>query len=92
MEKDNKKAKKVIVNGLTLSRVAGTIAMPVLFNTLSAPIFLLVVAAILFTDCLDGILARHWRVSTIFGSIADMGADKLLLEKTPRLSRGSVKL
>ena len=55
MEKDNKKAKKVIVNGLTLSRVAGTIAMPVLFNTLSAPIFLLVVAAILFTDCLDGI-------------------------------------
>lgn len=77
MEKDNKKAKKVIVNGLTLSRVAGTIAMPVLFNTLSAPIFLLVVAAILFTDCLDGILARHWKVSTIFGSIADMGADKL---------------
>ena len=77
MEKDNKKAKKIIVNGLTLSRVAGTIAMPVLFNTLSAPIFLLVVAAILFTDCLDGILARHWKVSTIFGSIADMGADKL---------------
>lgn len=77
MEKDNKKAKKVIVNGLTLSRVAGTIAMPVLFNTLSAPIFLLVVAAILFTDCLDGILARHWRVSTIFGSLLDMGADKL---------------
>lgn len=77
MEKDNKKAKKIIVNGLTLSRVAGTIAMPVLFNTLSAPIFLLVVAAILFTDCLDGILARHWRVSTIFGSLLDMGADKL---------------
>lgn len=77
MEKDNKKAKKIIVNGLTLSRVAGTIAMPVLFNTLSAPIFLLVVAAILFTDCLDGVLARHWRVSTIFGSLLDMGADKL---------------
>lgn len=77
MKKDNKKAKKIIVNGLTLSRVAGTIAMPMLFNSLSAPVFLLVVAAILFTDCLDGILARHWKVSTIFGSIADMGADKL---------------
>lgn len=74
---DNKKVKKIIVNGLTLSRVVGTIAMPMLFNSLSAPIFLLVVAAILFTDCLDGILARHWKVSTIFGSIADMGADKL---------------
>lgn len=77
MKKDNKKAKKIIVNGLTLSRVAGTIAMPVLFNSLSAPVFLLVVAAILFTDCLDGILARHWKVSTIFGSLADMTADKL---------------
>ncbi len=77
MEKDNKKVKKIIVNGLTLSRVLGTIAMPVLFTSLSAPIFLLVVAAILFTDCLDGILARHWEVSTIFGSLLDMGADKL---------------
>lgn len=77
MEKDNKKVKKIIVNSLTLSRVLGTIAMPVLFNALSAPIFLLVVAAILFTDCLDGILARHWKVSTIFGSLLDMGADKL---------------
>lgn len=77
MEKDKKKVKKIIVNSLTLSRVFGTIAMPVLFNALSAPIFLLVVAAILFTDCLDGILARHWKVSTIFGSLLDMGADKL---------------
>ena len=76
-DKKNAKAKKIIVNGLTLSRVAGTIAMPLMVNTLSAPIFLLVVAAILFTDCLDGILARHWKVSTIFGSLLDMGADKL---------------
>ena len=77
MKKENKKAKKIIVNGLTLTRVAGTLAMTVLFNSLSAPVFLLVVAAILFTDCLDGILARHWHVSTIFGSLLDMGADKL---------------
>lgn len=76
-DKKNTKVKKIIVNGLTLSRVAGTIAMPLMVNTLSAPIFLLVVAAILFTDCLDGALARHWKVSTIFGSLLDMGADKL---------------
>lgn len=76
-DKKNTKVKKIIVNGLTLSRVAGTIAIPLMVNTLSAPIFLLVVAAILFTDCLDGILARHWKVSTIFGSLLDMGADKL---------------
>lgn len=83
MKKDkdekNKKAKKIFVNSLTLSRVAGTIAMPILINSLSAPVFLLVVAAILFTDRLDGILARHWEVSTIFGSLADMTADKLFI-------------
>ena len=30
-----------------------------------------------FTDFLDGALARHWDVSTIFGSLLDMGADKI---------------
>lgn len=74
---DSKFLKKVIVNGLTLSRVVGTVIMPLLFSSLSAPVFLGVVAMILFTDCLDGILARHWGVSTIFGSLADMTADKL---------------
>lgn len=74
---DNKKIKKIIVNSLTLSRVVGTITMPFLYNFLSAPIFLLVIASILFTDFLDGALARKWKVSTIFGSLADMGADKL---------------
>lgn len=76
-KKDNKTLKKMIVNGLTLSRVAGTIAMPVLFNVLSAPAFIATIAAILFTDFLDGQLARKWEVSTIFGSVADMAADKL---------------
>lgn len=76
-EVDNKKVKKIIVNGLTLSRVAGMFAMPFLVNVLSAPMFILVVATILFTDFVDGALARHWDVSTIFGSLADMGADKL---------------
>lgn len=76
-KKDNKTLKKLIVNGLTLSRVAGTIAMPVLFNVLSAPAFIATIAAILFTDFLDGQLARKWEVSTIFGSVADMAADKL---------------
>ncbi len=72
-----KKIKKGIVNGLTLSRILGTILMPFMVNTLSAPIFLVVIGLILFTDCLDGVLARRWDVSTIFGSLADMTADKL---------------
>lgn len=73
-----KKTKKIIVNSLTLSRIGGMLLLPILFNVLSAPIFLLVLATLLFTDCLDGILARKFDVSTIGGSILDMSADKLL--------------
>lgn len=73
-----KKTKKIIVNSLTLSRIAGMLALPILFNTLTAPVFLIVLAALLFTDCLDGLLARKFKVSTIGGSILDMSADKLL--------------
>lgn len=74
---NNKKIKKAIVNAITLSRVGGMFAIPLLFNVLSAPVFIAIVAAILLTDFVDGQLARRWDVSTIFGSIADMGADKL---------------
>lgn len=77
MKNTDKKVKKIIVNGLTLTRVLGMFVMPLLVNVLSAPIFILVVASILFTDFVDGALARHWDVSTIFGSLLDMGADKL---------------
>lgn len=79
MKKDiNKKIKKCIVNGITLSRVAGTFALPFLYNALTAPIFITVIAIILLTDCIDGFLAKKvWHVSTIFGSLADMTADKL---------------
>ncbi len=72
-----KKIEKWIVNGLTTSRIVGMVLLPVLFNALSAPIFLLVVASLLFTDFLDGFLARKFKVSTIGGSLLDMGADKL---------------
>lgn len=75
-KKDNKKLKKWIVNTLTATRVAGTFAMPFLFSCLSAPVFIGTIAAILFTDFLDGALARKWGVSTIFGSLLDMTADK----------------
>lgn len=72
----DKKIKKWIVNGLTGSRVIGTFLLPVMFNSLSAPFFILVVGLLLLTDFIDGSLARKWEVSTIFGSLLDMGADK----------------
>ena len=81
MEKseDNKLIKKIVVNTLTCSRIAGSILMPILFTHLSSGMFIILIASLLFTDLLDGFLAKKcWHVSTIFGSIADMTADKLL--------------
>lgn len=72
-----KKIKKCIVNGLTLSRIGATILMPLMLSMLSSSVFLLVIGLILFTDFLDGLLARKWGVSTIFGSLLDMSADKI---------------
>ena len=73
----DKKIKKSIVNGLTGTRVVGTFLLPVMFNSLSSPVFILIVGLLLLTDFIDGPLSRIWGVSTIFGSLLDMGADKL---------------
>ena len=73
----SKNTKKMIVNGLTFSRVITTMLMPILFTIMSAPYFMVLIGAILFTDFLDGQLARRWNVCTLFGSLSDMGADKL---------------
>ena len=68
---------KGIVNGITFIRIIGTILMPILYNFLSPATFLVVIGVILLTDAADGFLARTWNVSTIFGSLLDMTADKL---------------
>lgn len=75
--KNNILLKKIIVNSLTFSRVLATLFLPLLFNLLSSTAFFLVVGGILLTDAFDGFLARKWEVSTLFGSLLDMGADKL---------------
>jgi len=74
----DKNIKKWIVNILTFTRVITTMLMPVLCTYMSSFSFLLLIGAVLFTDFLDGQLARHWEVCTLFGSLSDMGADKLL--------------
>lgn len=74
----SKYTKKWIVNSLTATRVITTLLLPVLCTIMSATSFMLLVGAVLFTDFLDGQLARRWEVCTLFGSLSDMGADKLL--------------
>lgn len=74
----NKRNKKIIVNSLTFSRVLGTILMPIFYNFLNSNTFLIVIGFLLLTDFLDGLLAKYWGVRTIFGSLLDMFADKML--------------
>ncbi len=78
-ENMNKRTKKIIVNSLTLSRVVGTLLLPILFNLLSAPAFLITISILYCTDLLDGLFAKRiFKVKTIGGAILDMTADKLL--------------
>ena len=69
---------KVFVNSLTISRIIGTLIFPFIWNTNNAILIIFYVAILLFTDCLDGVLARKCHVQTFFGSIMDSIADKTL--------------
>ena len=68
---------KVFVNGLTLSRIIGTLLLPVLFTYCSPIITLTVIAILLSTDFFDGLLARKFKVQSLFGQVADQVADKV---------------
>ena len=74
----NNKFKKIIVNSLTFSRIIGTVLMPFLYTWFNSFTFLVIIGLLLLTDFFDGLLAKIWGVSTIFGSLLDMLADKLL--------------
>jgi len=70
-----------VPNALTLGRIA---IIPLVVWLLLENAGLSLTAAALFaaaslTDALDGQLARHWRVESVFGTLADPFADKLLV-------------
>ena len=68
---------KVFVNGLTLSRILGTLILPLLFRYCSPIVTLVIIACLLLTDFFDGMLARKFKVQSIFGQLADQVADKV---------------
>lgn len=68
----------IIVNCITMTRVIGTFILPFISNKLNPGALVIYIGLLLLTDSIDGILARRLKASTIFGSIFDTAADKLL--------------
>ena len=69
---------KIFVNALTVFRCIFTFAMPFLIKKVSNVAFLIIIAVLFFTDCLDGFISRKCKAQTLFGSIMDTIADKVL--------------
>lgn len=68
---------KVLVNVLTISRIIFSLLL-IFFIKLSDITFLILIAILLLTDQIDGVLARKFKVQTLFGAIMDSIADKVL--------------
>lgn len=68
---------KVFVNSLTMLRVLATVILPIIWKFLNPVGIIIFVIAILSTDFFDGLLARKFKVQTLFGSILDQVADKM---------------
>lgn len=68
-----------VPNVLTMLRLASTPVLGYLVLIDEMPYALGLLAVSGFTDVLDGWLARRYKSSTVFGSIADPAADKALM-------------
>lgn len=69
---------KIIVNIITLIRLLYIIVLPILKVEISNIAYIINVIIIFLTDFVDGILARKFKVQTLFGAIMDTVADKAL--------------
>jgi len=69
---------KIVVNLITALRIVFTVVLPIMKNKVSIWAFIIDITLLFLTDFLDGVLARKFRVQTLFGSLLDTVADKAL--------------
>lgn len=69
---------KIFVNIITTMRFIYTLALPVLKVKVSKLAFIINIGILFITDSIDGILARKFKVQTLYGSMMDTIADKSL--------------
>lgn len=69
---------KIFVNLITTIRFAYTLILPIIKTKISDLAFIVNIIVLFLTDSIDGILARKYKVQTVYGSIMDTIADKTL--------------
>ncbi len=69
---------KIFVNLITTFRFGFTLILPILKVKVSNVFFIMSIIALFLTDSIDGILARKFKVQTLYGSMMDTVADKTL--------------
>ncbi len=69
---------KIFVNLITTFRFGFTLILPILKTKISNVFFIISIITLFLTDSIDGILARKFKVQTLYGSMMDTVADKTL--------------
>ena len=69
---------KILVNLMTTIRFAYTLILPILKLKISQTAFVINIIILFLTDSWDGLLARKYKVQTLYGSVMDTVADKTL--------------
>lgn len=69
---------KIFVNLITTLRFAYTLILAIMKAKISELAFIINIIILFLTDSIDGILARKYKVQTLYGSIMDTIADKTL--------------
>ena len=69
---------KILVNLMTTIRFVYTLILPILKLKISQTAFVINIIILFLTDSWDGLLARKYKVQTLYGSVMDTVADKTL--------------